>query len=102
MQENGRKNYKFDWKYSQLVKLGSYGYSSLTNLDNGMIGLLYENDTNMEFIKFNVDYIQCEECAKQLEKSMFIYVLLGLIFGVIGIVFLFFFVIKVARNHKIN
>src|SRR5690625_4164827 len=102
MHENGRTNYKFDWKYSQLVKLGSYGYSSLTNLDNGMIGLLYENDTNMEFNKFNVDYIQCEECEKLLEKSMFIYVLLSLIFGVIGIVFLFFFIKKVARKHKIK
>jgi len=83
MHENGRTNYKFDWKYSQLVKLGSYGYSSLTNLDNGMIGLLYENDTNMEFIKFNVDYIQCEECAIKPANNIWSYITIGILFFVV-------------------
>ncbi|MFJ7933389.1 sialidase domain-containing protein [Sporosarcina sp. NPDC096371] len=55
---NGRTKYKFDWKYSQLVKEGAYGYSSLTNLDDGNIGLLYENNTNMDFIKFNPEYLK--------------------------------------------
>lgn len=55
---NGRTKYKFDWKYSQLVKEGAYGYSSLTNLHDGNIGLLYENNTNMDFIKFNPKYLK--------------------------------------------
>ncbi|WP_136606239.1 sialidase domain-containing protein [Paenibacillus dokdonensis] len=54
---NGRTKYIFDWKYSQLVKEGSYSYSSLANLENGNIGLFYEG-TNMDFIKFNVDYLK--------------------------------------------
>ncbi|MDY0394078.1 sialidase family protein [Virgibacillus halophilus] len=58
---NGRIQYKFDWKYSQLVKEGAYGYSSLTNLDHGNIGLLYENDTNMDFIQFNPAFLKWEK-----------------------------------------
>lgn len=54
---NGRTKYVFDWTYSQLVKEGAYAYSSLVNLDQGTIGLLYEG-TNMDFIKFNVEYLK--------------------------------------------
>lgn len=57
---NGRTKYTFDWKYSQLVKEGAYGYSSLTNLDDGNIGLLYEAGSNMDFIKFNPAYLKWE------------------------------------------
>ncbi|MGN7357429.1 sialidase domain-containing protein [Paenibacillus sp. SAF-054] len=55
---NGRTKYVFDWKYSQLIKEGGYSYSSLANLDNGMIGLFYENGTNMDLVKFNVEYLK--------------------------------------------
>ncbi|MFX3635379.1 MAG: sialidase domain-containing protein [Candidatus Pristimantibacillus sp.] len=57
---NGRTKYTFDWKYSQLVKEGTYAYSSLTNLPNGEIGLFYEGSSNteMSFIKFNQQYLK--------------------------------------------
>lgn len=55
---NGRTKYTFDWKYAQLVKEGIYGYSSLTNLNDGNIGLFYENGANMDFIKFNPKYLK--------------------------------------------
>lgn len=60
--ENGETKYAFDWKYSQLVKEGHYGYSSLTNLANGEIGLFYEGTANtaMDYIKFNIDYLKEE------------------------------------------
>src|SRR5690625_1978822 len=57
---NGRTKYKFDWKYSQLVKEGAYGYSNLTNLNDGDIGLFYENDSTVDFIKFDIDYLKWE------------------------------------------
>ncbi|WP_156291954.1 sialidase family protein [Oceanobacillus salinisoli] len=61
--DNGRTKYTFDWKYEQLVKEGAYGYSSLTNLSNGDIGLFYEGTANtvMDFIKFNVDYLKWDK-----------------------------------------
>lgn len=57
---NGRTKYKFDWKYSQLVKEGHYAYSSLANLGNGEIGLFYEGTGSeaMSFIKFNTEYLK--------------------------------------------
>jgi len=58
--DNGRTKYTFDWKYSQLVKRGAYGYSNLTNLDDGNIGLLYENGSNIDFTKFNPEYLKWE------------------------------------------
>ncbi|MET3697867.1 sialidase-1 [Bacillus oleivorans] len=60
--DNGEPRYVFDWKYQQLVKEGTYGYSSLTNLDDGLIGLFYEGTANtvMDFIKFNTDYLKWE------------------------------------------
>lgn len=67
--ENGRTKYTFDWKYEQLVKEGAYGYSSLTNLPNGEIGLFYEGTANtvMDYIKFNIDYLKWEK-IKQAPK----------------------------------
>lgn len=66
---NGEPKYRFDWKYSQLVKEGHYAYSSLANLANGEIGLFYEgtDNTNMSFIKFNVDYLKWQ---RQSEKPV--------------------------------
>src|SRR5699024_7186984 len=56
--DNGRTKYTFDWKYSQLVKPGEYGYSNLTNLNDGNIGLLYENGSQIDFTKFNPEYLK--------------------------------------------
>ncbi|OCA90407.1 hypothetical protein A8F94_00480 [Bacillus sp. FJAT-27225] len=60
--ENGRTKYSFNWKYSKLVKEGHYGYSSLTNLPNGEIGLFYEGTANtvMDYIKLDVDYLKLD------------------------------------------
>ncbi|TQS71161.1 exo-alpha-sialidase [Ornithinibacillus gellani] len=68
--DNGRTKYKFDWKYAQLVKEGSYGYSSLTNLNDGNIGLLYEAGSNMDFIKFNPEYLKWEREAEAPEPEI--------------------------------
>lgn len=59
MYANGKTKYRFDWKYSQLVKEGYYAYSSLANLSNGDVGLFYEGtaNTDMSFLKFNADYL---------------------------------------------
>ncbi|MGE7835646.1 sialidase domain-containing protein [Viridibacillus arvi] len=61
--ENGQVKYSFNWKYSQLVKPDAYGYSSLTNLSNGDIGLFYEGtaNTKMDYIKFNMDYLKWQK-----------------------------------------
>lgn len=61
---NGRTKYKFDWKYSQLVKEGAYGYSSLANLSDGSIGLFYENGTSMDFIKFNEAFLKWDHVSE--------------------------------------
>ncbi|MBB6450973.1 sialidase-1 [Geomicrobium halophilum] len=61
--ENGYTDYSFDWKYEQLVKQGHYGYSSLTNLPDGEIGLFYEGtpNTEMDFMKFNTEFLKWEQ-----------------------------------------
>jgi len=51
------------WKYSREIVPRYYGYSCLTRLDNGRIGLLYEHfpeDDNktIKFTTFSVDYIK--------------------------------------------
>jgi sialidase-1 len=60
--ENGRIKYAFNWKYSKLVKEGHYGYSSLTNLSNGDIGLFYEGTANtvMDYMKLDMDYLKLD------------------------------------------
>lgn len=62
LDDDGYTVYSFDWKYEKLVKGGHYGYSSLTNLTNGEIGLFYEatSDTAMDFIKFNTEFLKWE------------------------------------------
>ena len=66
---NGRTKYTFDWKYSQLVKEGTYAYSSLSNLSNGDIGLFYEGtgSEEMSFIKFNKEYLKWQ---RQTDSSV--------------------------------
>lgn len=69
---NGEPKYKFDWKYSQLVKEGHYAYSSLSNLANGEIGLFYEGtgSTDMSFIKFNTEYMKWERNGVAPEPAL--------------------------------
>ena len=55
------ENKSFEWKYSQLVKSGSYAYSCLSVLPNGDIGLFYEGDQpSMDFTSFNVEWIKAD------------------------------------------
>ncbi|WP_096437206.1 sialidase family protein [Alteribacter populi] len=63
--ENGETNYQLEWRYEQLVKEGAYGYSSLTNLADGDIGLFYEGtaNTEMDFIKFNTPFLKWDREA---------------------------------------
>ncbi|WP_197282593.1 sialidase family protein [Bacillus sp. FJAT-18017] len=60
--ENGRTKYSFNWKYSKLVKEGHYGYSSLSNLANGEIGLFFEGTANtvMDYMKIDMDYLKLD------------------------------------------
>lgn len=57
---NGQPKYKFNWKYKKVVAPGTYGYSCLTELANGNIGLFYEgtNDTSMSYTEMNIGYIK--------------------------------------------
>lgn len=61
--DNGHVKYNIDWKYEQLVKEGTYGYSSLTNLADGDIGLFYEGtaNTEMDYIRFNTEYLKWDK-----------------------------------------
>lgn len=43
--------YTFDWKYKKLISPGSYGYSCLSELPNGNLGLLFEG-ANLQVIQF--------------------------------------------------
>lgn len=69
---NGRTKYKFDWKYSQLVKEGYYAYSSLTNLPGGEIGLFYEGtgSETMSFIKFNPVYLKWQRYSDHPDTKL--------------------------------
>ena len=55
----------FEWKYKQLVKPGYYAYSSLTQLDNGNIGLFYEGTGSLEmsYMEMNIDYLKADLLA---------------------------------------
>lgn len=69
---NGEPKYRFDWRYSQLVKEGHYAYSSLANLANGEIGLFYEGtgSAEMSFIKFNVAYMKWQRQSVNPEPKL--------------------------------
>ncbi|MDQ6422142.1 sialidase domain-containing protein [Paenibacillus sp. LHD-117] len=69
---NGEPKYRFDWKYSQLVKEGHYAYSSLSNLANGEIGLFYEGtgSAEMSFIKFNTEYMKWQRNGIAVEPAL--------------------------------
>ncbi|MEK4760398.1 sialidase family protein [Viridibacillus sp. FSL E2-0187] len=77
--ENGQVKYSFNWKYSQLVKPDTYGYSSLTNLSNGDIGLFYEGtaNTKMDYIKFNMEYLKWQKYKQAPEPVIKSFTLLS-------------------------
>lgn len=62
---NGRTRYSFNWKYKQTVKEGTFGYSALTEMPNGNIGLHYEGDTSdaMDFVEMNLTFIKSDLLA---------------------------------------
>lgn len=45
------------WIASKVIEPGDYAYSSLTVMNNGNIGLFYENGSNMKFTYFNLDWL---------------------------------------------
>ena len=62
LSEDGGKT----WPYSKVVEEGFYGYSCLTVLKNGEIGVLYErvydysdwNNMDIAFVKFSLDWFK--------------------------------------------
>lgn len=70
--ENGRTKYSFNWKYQQLIKEGHFGYSSLTQLADGNIGLFYEatSNTDMDFIRFNTDFLKWNKYREAPEPKI--------------------------------
>lgn len=70
--ENGNKEYDFEWKYKQLIKPGYYAYSSLAELPNGDIGLFYEGtpNTDMSFTKMNVQYVKSDLLAEAPKATL--------------------------------
>jgi sialidase-1 len=62
LSEDGGKT----WPYSKVVEAGYYGYSCLTVLKNGEIGVLYErvydysdwNNMDIQFAKFSLDWLK--------------------------------------------
>ncbi|MEG2755347.1 MAG: sialidase family protein, partial [Mucinivorans sp.] len=53
-QSNGQ--FTFDWKYKKLVSPGPYGYSCLTELPGGNLGLLFEgsDEQKIEFMEIEI------------------------------------------------
>ncbi|MGL5380037.1 sialidase domain-containing protein [Clostridium sp.] len=70
--DKGRMQYDFEWKYKQLVKPGYFAYSSLAELPNGEIGLFYEGTDNkaMSFTKMNMEYLKADLIAQAPEAKV--------------------------------
>lgn len=58
--DNGQPKYEIQWPYKKSIKDGFYGYSCLTQLPNGNIGVLYEttDDTDMAYTEMNLEYLK--------------------------------------------
>lgn len=50
-------SFSIDWTDSKLFSPGSYAYSCLSDMGDGMIGLLYEKSNTIKFTSFNLAYI---------------------------------------------
>lgn len=53
-------SFSIDWTDSKLFSPGNYAYSCLTDMGDGMIGLLYEKSNTIKFTSFNLAYITSE------------------------------------------
>lgn len=55
--KNNRIIYSFDWIASKVIRTGEFAYSSLTELPNGNIGILFEENNT----RFTLDHLVYEE-----------------------------------------
>ena len=53
-------SFSIEWTDSKLFSPGNYAYSCLTDMGDGMIGLLYEKSNTIKFTSFNLAYITSE------------------------------------------
>ncbi|MDU1312995.1 MAG: sialidase domain-containing protein [Clostridium septicum] len=60
--ENGEPRYDIEWRYNKVVAPGTYGYSCLSEMPNGEIGLFYEGtgSREMSFTRMNIDYLKAD------------------------------------------
>ncbi len=60
---NGRTRYEFDWAYSKVIRSGEFAYSILTELPNGNVGMLCEEDKDagqldyLAYAEYDIDYL---------------------------------------------
>lgn len=47
-----------EWIHTKMFCPGNYAYSSLTAMEDGNLGLLYEHNNTIKFTSFNTDYIK--------------------------------------------
>ncbi|MHA0855607.1 sialidase domain-containing protein [Paenibacillus sp. CMAA1364] len=59
--KNNRIIYSFDWISKKIIRSGEFAYSSLTELPNGNIGILFEENNT----KFTLDHLVYEEYTIQ-------------------------------------
>ena len=53
-------SFSIEWTDSKMFSPGNYAYSCLTDMGDGMIGLLYEKSNTIKFTSFNLDFIRSE------------------------------------------
>ena len=53
-------SFSIEWTDSKLFSPGNYAYSCLSDMGDGMIGLLYEKSNTIKFTSFNLDFIRSE------------------------------------------
>ena len=53
-------SFSIEWTESKMFSPGNYAYSCLTDMGDGMIGLLYEKSNTIKFTSFNLAYITSE------------------------------------------
>ena len=60
--ENGEPRYDIEWRYNKVVAPGTYGYSCLSEMPNGEIGLFYEGtgSREMSFTRMNINYLKAD------------------------------------------
>ena len=53
-------SFSIEWTDSKMFSPGNYAYSCLTDMGDGLIGLLYEKSNTIKFTSFNLDYIRSD------------------------------------------